>query len=150
MALIPNVAPGIPVAASWGNAIRDRTMQTFANETNLNAWKPADGVYAWNTVNKRLYLRINSTWVKMAYSRGSNFAIRSNGKAELSIVHGGREAPDWIQAIPAASTPDVGVLQVVSRTSLQFTLRALHRFQQGYGGLHPNAQINGYWTCGWN
>jgi hypothetical protein len=147
MALIPNVAPGVPVAASWGNAIRDRTMQTFANETNLFAWKPADGVYAWNTANKRLYLRINSTWVKMAYSRGSNFSVRTNAGGELSIVHGGKETPNWVQAIPADSTPYAGLIQVVSRTSLQFTIRVFRR-EGPY--LYGNATINGYWSAGWN
>jgi hypothetical protein len=150
MALIPNVAPGAPVAASWGNSIRDRTMQTFANETNLNAWKPADGVYAWNTANKRLYLRINSTWVKMAYSRGSNFGIRSNASGQFTITHGGRETPTWVQAIPADSTPNVGLLQVVSVGTLQFTLRAFNREGRFGPILYPNAQVNGYWSAGWN
>ena len=123
-------------------------MQSFGSETELCAWHPGDGVYAWNTANKRLYLRTNSTWVRHAYSRGSNFSVRTNAAGQLTIVHGGREAPTWVQAIAADSTPYAGLIQVVSITSLQFTIRVFRR--ESGNILYPNAVINGYWSAGWN
>lgn len=146
MALIPDVSPGDAVAVDWGNGIRNRTIQTFANETALLTWTPADGIFAWNTANKRLYLRVNSLWVRQGYTRGGTFNATTNASGEFNITHGGSEMPTWINANPAASTPNLGVLQVVTRTVATFTLRCLSKSN---GALLPRQTVTGYWSCGW-
>jgi len=65
MPLTPNVLPGQPVASTWGNEIRDKSLQTFASKSNLDAeWPNApDGSEALTLDNYRLWIRRGGRWL---------------------------------------------------------------------------------------
>jgi hypothetical protein len=46
MARTPDVAPGALIESAWGNEIRDRTIQVFATEAEMQAWAAPNGSYA--------------------------------------------------------------------------------------------------------
>jgi hypothetical protein len=64
---IANVVPGEPVEADWGNDIRDRTLQRYADQTALDASQPfpADGETAWLDDPGLMVCWDGSAWVPL-------------------------------------------------------------------------------------
>lgn len=65
MALTPNVVPNTPIEASWGNEIRDRTVQRFASYAELtSSWVgPAEASHAYLLDENVLLVHNGSAWV---------------------------------------------------------------------------------------
>lgn len=109
MPLTPDVAPGTSLMPSWGNAIRDRTVQRFANATELNAWAATDGAMAYTADQGELWERQGSAW-RSPYAHGRRvFASPPPGTADYTLT-----ATDQAVHSVMASVP----LTVTSRRSL--------------------------------
>lgn len=64
MGLIANVIPNAPIASAWGNAIRDRTVQSFASAAERDAqWTaPPSGAVCVTTDTYTLWLYAGTAW----------------------------------------------------------------------------------------
>lgn len=72
MALIANVVTGGTIAASWGNAIRDATVQVCTSSTRPST--PADGMVIYETDTQLLYV-YNGTlasWIQLGSAVAAN------------------------------------------------------------------------------
>jgi hypothetical protein len=78
MAEIPNVVSGEPVESSWGNAIRDRTAQRYADATARDASValPVAGMLAWLDNSATLTIYDGTDWVEL-------LSLTANGSAVL-------------------------------------------------------------------
>lgn len=67
MALTPTVVPGGPITSGWGNEIRDRTVQVFANAAERDSWtSPPNGAICVLTDSYVIQQRISGAWVNVA------------------------------------------------------------------------------------
>jgi len=68
MGLTPNVVDGNPIQAAWGNEIRDRTSQVFANAAERDAqWTaPPDGAFAVTLDDGLTHQRVLGEWYPTA------------------------------------------------------------------------------------
>lgn len=63
MPLTPSVGTGQIITPTWGNDIRDRTVQRFASLAELNTWATApDGCVAYITDDDSLLVREAGVW----------------------------------------------------------------------------------------
>lgn len=67
MGLTANVVPNAPILSSWGNTIRDRTIQYFASAAERTAqWvSPPDGAFSWLDDVAELQVYNASTWISL-------------------------------------------------------------------------------------
>ena len=64
MPLTPNVGTGAIIQTTWGNDIRDRTVQIFTNKADLDAqWSTApDGAHAYTIAERLDWTRQGGAW----------------------------------------------------------------------------------------
>jgi hypothetical protein len=120
MTLTPDVASGELIQSAWGNQIRDRTLQRFANFAALVAeWPDAtDGAHAWLIDEASMVTRVGAIW-KLAGPGGI-------------LAYG--EVP------PGADYTRTAAIQYIGTevASLAFTLRSTRRVRywgQVFGGI---------------
>jgi hypothetical protein len=87
MALTPDVAAGEIIQSAWGNEIRDRTIQVFANQADLTAtWPDApDGANAWIVDERTLMRRIGGAWVPTTQAGEVALTTNSGGGATITF-----------------------------------------------------------------
>jgi len=96
MALTSSVAPNTPILSAWGNEIRDRTVQQFPDQANLQAqWPDApNGAVAITLDRSQLWIKRaggGTGWQLANTSRGIRSSIWSpNWFAVPDMASGGR------------------------------------------------------------
>jgi len=68
MGLTANVVAGATIQSAWGNQIRDRTLQVFADPTERDAqWtNPPDGAHCLTLNQLGVWVRASGVWVPLA------------------------------------------------------------------------------------
>lgn len=84
MSLTPNVVDGAIIMASWGNTIRDRTIQQFTNKAELDAWAAPDGCTARTLDTGIVWLRQAGAW-----RAPPGAVLKATGAAGTSTSNGG-------------------------------------------------------------
>jgi hypothetical protein len=123
MSEIPDVVPGGTIATSWGNPIRDRTVQRYASAAARDASVPVpiDGDVAWLTGTSDLTMFNGSVWLTMAFQNNveavrvhTNQAAVSTGvNGEFAVATGFTPSTQYCQGAQVAA-PSVIVLQSAS------------------------------------
>jgi len=70
MALISNVVTGGTIAASWGNAVRDATVQVTTSSARPSS--PAEGMVIYETDTNRFMVWDGTAWVRFSWSKTSS------------------------------------------------------------------------------
>ena len=70
MALISNVVTGGTIAATWGNAVRDATVQVTTSAARPGS--PAEGMVIYETDTDLLYTYNGSTWIQIGSAVAAN------------------------------------------------------------------------------
>ena len=91
MALTPDVAPDGPISTTWGNTIRNRTVQVFANNAERDSWAtPPNGALCVTIDTWTLWFRRTGAWQQMTsqglleeYRSTGNITVSAGGDAEL-------------------------------------------------------------------
>ena len=90
MAEIPDVVPGEPIEAAWGNPIRDRTAQRYldASDRDLRNPIPTDGDLAFLEDTGTLQVRSLGAWLDLQTAGlGDNFWLRLDA-ANAPVTNG--------------------------------------------------------------
>lgn len=86
MSRTPDVAPDQLIQSSWGNEIRNRTVQVFANYAEVKSgWtSPPEGAHAMTLDDGRVYRRWNGRWYTRA--TGTIASIASDVGATINLT----------------------------------------------------------------
>lgn len=94
MGFTPNVVDGDIILASWGNQIRDRTVQVFATvgERDTQWPSPPEGAMCYVTATGSWYVRGASQWLPVIKSDantfmwiGAHIVVTTDGAANFAI-----------------------------------------------------------------
>ena len=88
MAKTVDVAPGQKVASTWGNEIRDRTVQLFATvaERDASGWAPANGAMCVTQDTGTLWQRIAGAWAsRRPFVMGGTPSVTTDAFGNFSI-----------------------------------------------------------------
>jgi hypothetical protein len=127
MAELPDVVPGEPVASSWGNAIRDRTVQRYADATERDTENPSpdDGDLAYLTTTDVLQVYGAGTW--HTYQRaGAPGTVRTVWKSVVNI------------GSTAANSVTVAAIDVTAAGIVDWSKTTLHMYGSAANG--PSTQ----------
>lgn len=97
MAKTPDVVPDQKIASTWGNEIRDRTRQVFANGTDVtNNWPTApDGAEIFVTDVQTTWRKLRGTWREcssLTWSYNGNLTTDQFGNGVLNFPGGATRA----------------------------------------------------------
>ena len=121
MAEIPDVIPGEPIEASWGNPIRDRTAQRYPTEAQRDVDNPVpvDGELAFIEATSVLQLRAAGVWVDLqTLVLGDTFWLR------LDATNGPLTGPLDVQGNVRINANDATFRQLSPDGSLGYELAA--------------------------
>ena len=143
MARTPDVVANEVIQAAWGNEVRDRSNQVFADTSELNTWTSApNGALAVDLALPRLHVRLGGAWVPLSFGLGSNFQGTTNASSDLVVTHGLGIIPRSVIASPNHEVnANTAQLQIVGRTAQSFTVRC-----RNFDGLgQANTVVGVYW-----
>jgi hypothetical protein len=97
---IPNVVPGEPVEASWGNQVAGRTAQRYADATARDASVPIPeaGALSYLQNTDQLYLYDGTDWVRIVRQDASGNAAIDGGVSADGFVTIGVQGVDAFRA----------------------------------------------------
>lgn len=145
MALTPTVADAAVIQTSWGNEIRNRTIQVFATQTELDGWAAPNGSVGYALDLNRFKVRSGGSWVPFSACLASNINVVTDAAGQATITHGMGAVPRSVIVTPNyATNGTVGVIQVMSATANTFVIRAMKVVPPG---TVTNATIGVYWMA---
>jgi len=139
MGLTPDVAAGTLIQSSWGNEIRNRTVQVFATVTERNNWiAPPHGAIAVTTDTNTVWQRTATTWVKVN-ARGRT-AVTTDGNGEATITHGLGTTPPVVLASPGSAS-----VFLITENMTTTTFRVHATTAPGNNAANTSISVN--WVC---
>ena len=120
MGLTPDVAPGALIQSSWGNEIRNRTIQQFATVAERNTWlSPPTGSVCVTVDTLTIWVRAAGAWQALpARSRG---VVTTNANGEATVTHLMGGIPSVVLATPGSASV---FLITENMTSTTFRVKA--------------------------
>jgi hypothetical protein len=128
MTRTPDVADGTTITTTWGNEIRNRTIQVFATTAERDAWIAPNGAMCVVTANYYVYQRTGNGWRLLVnptplvpYETGyGNFQTAGDGLCVIAHTLG--VVPSTIIATPSNPPSSFASVQLVARTTTSFSL----------------------------
>jgi hypothetical protein len=141
MALTAAVVPGNTIMATWGNEIRNRTIQVFASDVEMQAWAAPNGALCYRTDQRRYYTRTSNAWQPLSISFGQSIVTTTNAQSDIFITHGMGAQPRSAIITPTNDVPSFVTAQIVALTTTQIQVRC--RNSAGVG--LANSAVSCYW-----
>lgn len=113
-----DVASGQKIASTWGNEIRDRTVQLFVSvaERDASGWAPANGAMCVTQDTGILWQRVAGSWQSrrpMTVGGVANQTTDGFGNLGVTGLPGGIK---WIGAVATSASTSFPALVVVNGT----------------------------------
>jgi hypothetical protein len=91
MGLTANVVANTPILSTWGNELRDRSVQVFATVAERSAqWPtPPNGAVSWITATLTLHVFNGAVWVQVTPAAAANNAGDTHGAGAYGDGAGG-------------------------------------------------------------
>jgi hypothetical protein len=140
MSRTPDVVDGAVVQTSWGNEIRDRTIQVFANGTDLATWAAPNGAVAFQLDLYRFKVRSAGIWIPMSACLGSNFAGTTNAQSDITFTHNLGVVPRSVICTADYDTnSNTAMFQVTGKSATAATVRV-----RNYNGVGQANTVVGF------
>jgi hypothetical protein len=120
MALTAAPVPGNTIMASWGTEIRNRTVQMFASQAELDAWAPAPGALAYRSDQRRYYTRSTTAWLPFSVTHGGTYVGTTDANGRVLVPHGLLVSPRSAIVTPSMDNLQFKIAQIkaVSATNI--------------------------------
>ncbi len=142
MALTVAPVPGNTIMATWGTEIRNRTIQVFATDAEMQAWLAPNGALCYRTDQRRYYTRTSGAWQPLSISFGSTFVGTTNAQSDIFIPHGMGAVPRSAIITPSNDAPNFTSAQIVATSSTNLQVRCRNA---ATGTGLANAAVSCYW-----
>lgn len=149
---IPNVVPGEPVESTWGNDIRDRVVQKYADLTALVASRPFPelGELAWVTDPGQLLLFVSpGIWVPIDNSdeAEAKYVLKAGDVMTGGLVAPGLDSTTHITAVGdlTGAALEAGLGSIRTGVVSYKQLNGQHQAKHGYSSLSAEMPPGGGW-----